>query len=992
MTLIESVPPNAIAIVSLETLVAAEYDVTSQFAHLASTGCRTYVVMLPSETQARHTALEALRCAISQPVTVAQSNMDLSLGCVYIVPPNCLPILDGQRLYLIQESAIGDHARERDRDASRMRQGLSPDQINRSLQQLYQLGTETYDNLETLFTAYARVSRDCFDLDGVILGRLEGGMHVIEFTYGASGGLVAGQVLPAYDAVWGTMTECQETITCAFPMGSGLEPGDQESSCVWVYIRTPIVVRGTLYGVLCFTVKHGQDLEFHPTEYEMIESISRAIGHAIGIYRVQTELAELKGRYDLVLQGAGGWLWDWDIQRDRLVVTQEGLDLFGRKSSVGGVSLKSFQTVVHSDDRDRVCAAIKTHLEQRQPFEIECRMYRSNQSLMWVQITGQALWNDNEEPIRMAGSVHDISRRKRAERKQQQLEIALRQALSNEQKLAQCTLASIEEGVITTNTRGAIVYMNPSAEMMTGWGAEKAQGKALEMVFLLIDEQTQERLPNPLAVIAAIAVNDSSAVSVPLALEVAIALRHRDGQQCSIEGSITPLHQANGRQRGHVIVFRNVSQTRLLTAKLSWEASHDALTGLLNRRYFEQQLDDALTQTKESDEAKVLCYLDLDRFQIINDACGHLAGDRLLQQIGQTIQHNLRECDTLARLGGDEFGVILHQCNLEIAHALAECIRQAVEDFRFVWEGKSFGVAVSIGLVEFTRDIDDWQTLLRMVDTACYAAKNRGRNRIRTYQVDSMELIAQHQEHRWSIQIRRAIEEHRFCLYRQPIVTSQAPYDTPYRHYEVLLRMRDEQGNILSPGTFIPAAERYDLMPTIDRWIVRQSFELLSRSGTSPEGMFHSINLSGTSINDESFLHFLQNLFQQYAVLPSSICFEITETSAIGNLNQASEFMMTLRDLGCKFALDDFGSGMSSFGYLKQLPIDFLKIDGSFVRDIETDTTARAIVQSIHHVGHVMGIETIAEFVENDAIVAHLQEMGIDYLQGYGIAMPEPWI
>ncbi|MGP1375295.1 MAG: EAL domain-containing protein [Almyronema sp.] len=570
--------------------------------------------------------------------------------------------------------------------------------------------------------------------------------------------------------------------------------------------------------------------------------------------------------------------------------------------------------------------------------------------------------------------VRDISDRKRAE-----------QALFEEKELAQITLQSIGDAVITTNAQGQVVYFNPIAEQLTGWSEAEAKGRPLLEVFQIINEITLEPAPNPIEQVLR--------EGCVLALANHTALIHRDGTRYSIEDSAAPIRNREGEVVGSVLVFRDVTQARKLARQVSWQANHDALTGLVNRCYFEQKLTQAIESAHQENQHHVLCYLDLDQFKVVNDTCGHIAGDELLRQLARLLRSGIRTIDTLARLGGDEFGILLYQCPLDRAIAIAEELRQAVHTFRFVWEQKSFGVGVSMGLVVIDAESLNLVSVMSAADAACYAAKDAGRNRVQVYQTDDVTLTHQRQERQWSVRIRQALEDHQLRLYHQPIISAAA--ETNKAHTEILLRMVDAEGRLIRPAAFVSAAERYDLMPEVDRWVIRTCFAELQRHQTqSPSSLpydLHALNLSGASLNDKYFLDFLREQFNHYKISPSSICFEITETAAICDLKKATHFMQELKSLGCWFALDDFGSGMSSFAYLKTLPVNFLKIDGRFIQDIDSDPTAYAIVESINHVGHVMGLQTVAEFVETEVAMQHLRQIGVDYLQGYGIAEPQPW-
>lgn len=430
------------------------------------------------------------------------------------------------------------------------------------------------------------------------------------------------------------------------------------------------------------------------------------------------------------------------------------------------------------------------------------------------------------------------------------------------------------------------------------------------------------------------------------------------------------------------------------TSLLSFQASHDALTGLINRREFELRLERALESARMQGRTHVLCYLDLDQFKIVNDTCGHGAGDELLRQLTVLLQANVRERDTLARLGGDEFGILLENCSLQMACDVAEVLRRAVEEYRFVWRNKTFVVGASFGLVELSHESTTVSAALSSADEACYAAKDRGRNCIHVYQPEDSELMRRHGEMQWVSRIASALEENRFRLYGQTI-SSLSPEDDGGKHFEVLLRMLAEDGvEVIVPMAFIPAAERYNTMKGIDRWVVSNTFDFLCAQnfGKGQNGAFDtcSINLSGASLCDESFLGFVLAQFEQYPVAPQNICFEITETAAILNLSAAVDLIHALKKIGCRFALDDFGSGLSSFTYLKNLPVDYLKIDGTFVKDMASDLIDYAMVHSIHNIGHVMGLKTIAEFVENETVLRMLKEMGVNYAQGCWIDVPKP--
>ncbi|MBW4466708.1 MAG: EAL domain-containing protein [Pegethrix bostrychoides GSE-TBD4-15B] len=637
-----------------------------------------------------------------------------------------------------------------------------------------------------------------------------------------------------------------------------------------------------------------------------------------------------------------------------------------------------WQQCVHPDDLQQVLAELSRLNEQGQRL-FEYRFLHQAGHYCWIQDQRKLIRDETGNPIETIGSWQDITERKQME-----------QALFQEKELAQITLESIGDAVITTDAAGLIEYLNPMAEQITGWRATQAKGMPLAEVFKTLNETTRQPGENLIE-----RVRSSGRV---MGLAYPTLLVARDGTEYAIDNSAAPICDRESRMIGTVIVFRDVTQHHFLARKLAWQAGHDSLTGLVNRRGFEQRLTEAIASAQEPGQQHMLCYLDLDQFKVVNDTCGHMAGDELLRQLAARLQNLVRASDLLARLGGDEFGVILHQCPLEAAKHVANNIQETIRDFPFVWEDKTFAIRASIGLVAITSDSGDLNSVLSAADSACYAAKDSGRDRIHVYQADDRELAQQRGERQWVTRILKALDENRLCLYHQAIVpivdpTLPSPPAMPMMgHSEILLRMISETGELVPPMAFIPAAERYGLMPALDRWVIRTFFASYSRHvqehlpPVTPH--LYTINLSGASINDEQFLPFLKEQLELHQVSPQTICFEITETAAITNLSRAAQLINELKALGCYFALDDFGSGMSSFAYLKNLPVDYLKIDGNFVKDIVSDPIDSAMVDCINRIGHVIGIRTIAEFVENEVILAKLLELGVDFAQGYGISQP----
>jgi len=612
---------------------------------------------------------------------------------------------------------------------------------------------------------------------------------------------------------------------------------------------------------------------------------------------------------------------------------------------------------------------------------------------MTVRFTDQALlqsmngkWFSIEESAAPLGGqpqvtgmvvvFHDITEREK-----------LWQALRKEREQALVTLQSIGDSVITTDIEGRVVYMNPSAQRLTGWSRGEYQKIPVTSVCKLIDKFG-----------AATAIESVKHSSVPYETATDLGqakLLSRSGEEYIVEHNISPLRDKNRNVIGAVLVLHNVTERHKLMQQLSHQASHDSLTQLINRYAFELRLEKTLESPLASGSGSVghvVCYMDLDQFKVVNDTSGHSAGDELLRQVSVLIKEQVRKGDTLARLGGDEFGLLLESCHLDDAIKIAENIRQSVESFRFAWEDKSFTVSISIGIAPVSGGPGAIAELLSSVDQACYIAKNQGRNQIHIYQPDDSKSSRWNREVQWVPHIHRSMDENNFLLYAQPIVPIKTEYETE-RHHEILLRMRDDSGRIIAPGAFLPAAERYGIMPKLDRWVVESAISALSaawQAGSRFSASTFGLNISGTVLGDDSFLKYVKETLDSNGLPPQLLCFEITETVAIANFSHAIRFVNELKEMGCSFALDDFGSGFASFSNLKTLPVDYLKIDGSFVRPLMENPVDQAMVEVINQIGHVMGLKTIAEFVETREILESLCKLGVDYAQGYHLGKPLP--
>ena len=631
---------------------------------------------------------------------------------------------------------------------------------------------------------------------------------------------------------------------------------------------------------------------------------------------------------------------------------------------------------VNPIDRERVFARLEAQGFVR---NFEYRVRRKDGSEIVVLENSRAIYDDNGEIVAHEGTITDITERKIAETR-----------VFEEKERAQVTLQSIGDGVITTDREGKVDYLNPVAQDLTGWDKRAARGKPVDDIMTIVNEHTRTTIENP--------VTRCLSEGRVITLAQHSMLISKDGQEIPIQDSAAPIRDRMGNLIGAVMVFHDISKETRLFRQLSYQASHDATTGLINRPEFENHLVAALERIQEqSDLENALLYLDLDQFKVVNDTFGHAAGDELLRQVTELIQANIRSTDTVARLGGDEFGVLLERCDQARAMEVAEAIRLAVEQHRFVWQDAFTNVRCSIGVVMVAADSPSAASVMSYADVACYSAKDMGRNQVHLYQ-DS-DASVRHEEMKWVSRITSAVEDGRLELFYQPIIGISDRTQETRGHYELLLRMRDENGVLVQPDQFIPAAERYNLMSTLDRWVVREALNELAdrRSGDSEARFTLAINLSGTSLSEDRFLDFVIDELERHQLPAGAICFEITETAAISNLARVIHFMQALKKLGCKFSLDDFGSGLSSFTYLKNLPVDYLKIDGQFISNVVDDSVDESMVRAISQVGEALGIQTIAERVETQDVLEKLSSLGVAYAQGYHIARPEsvrmfqPW-
>jgi len=634
-------------------------------------------------------------------------------------------------------------------------------------------------------------------------------------------------------------------------------------------------------------------------------------------------------------------------------------DLVGRK--LHELVPDEYKDLVRENTRRRLAS-------EPAPERYEIELVGAQGQVSRLELAG-ALVDLQGDPILLITAVEMLPRR-------------LSAAPDQERSRALATLQSIGEGVITTDKRGRIDYMNEAAETLTGSTSLQAVGKALEEIVTLVDESDRKLLADP------VRQSLTTGVRVTLARK-ALLLARSSGEEYSVELGVTPLRNPHHELVGAVVVLRDVTEQRGLARQMSYQASHDALTGLVNRREFERRLQEALDGARTEEHSHVLCYLDLDRFKVVNDSCGHIAGDNMLREVAGLLRDAVRDSDTVARIGGDEFGMLLVGCPLEKARQIADDVCRSVNDYRFVWKDKIFNIGVSIGLVEIGRESGTLEEVMGAADSAGYVAKQQG-NHVHVYSLRD-EAVARHRgEIQWLQKLQHALKENRFELYSQSIVPANShTLDGPA--FEVLVRLKDESGQDVSPSEFLRAAERYRLMSLVDRWVVQTTLAALGSGAIKvPAQRSVAINISGQTLGDVQFLEFVVDCFDRTGVQPAQICFEVTENSVITNIDHARRFIGVLHGMGCKFALDDFGRGLGSFSNLKNLTMDFLKIDGSFMRNLARDSVNQAMVAAMIKLARTLDFKVVAEQVEDEAALETVRKMGVDFIQGYVISRPQP--
>ena len=706
-------------------------------------------------------------------------------------------------------------------------------------------------------------------------------------------------------------------------------------------------------------------------------------GIHIDISRMKQQEAELRRTQSLLersneLAGVGGW--EFDLRSQVLYWSEQTCRIHGVPSD-HQPQLQEALDHYPPESRPHVEAAVQAGMSSGTGWDLELPFVRRDGTRLMVHTLGR-VEHEHGVPVRLVGALQDITARV----EQQAREQALAAALAREHELLRVTLRSIGDAVITTDREGRVSWLNPVAERLTGWPEAQAQGRPLGEVFRTVHEQTRLPAPDPVRTCL-----DGDPVAT---LAEHTLLLARDGREIGIEDSAAPIRGADGQVHGAVLVFHDVTEQRRLAGEVQHRAAHDALTGLPNRREFEARLSASLERARQNGAHHVLLFIDLDQFKLVNDACGHAAGDELLRQVARLLQQTVRGSDTLARLGGDEFAVILEHCTSEQALRVATLVCERVDAYRYAHGTRRFRVGTSIGLVPVDAHWQDTDSLMKAADAACYAAKEGGRNRVHVWH-DGDEAVRAHQgQMQWAARLAQAIDEGRFVLHAQRIVSTAdaglAPAPAGWQA-EVLVRLREADGSLVMPGAFLPAAERFRLAARVDAWVLRRTLALMVAAPAARAPGLLSLNLSGQSVSDAAFRRLALEALQEAGdAVCRRLCLEITETAAIANLAEASAFIGQLHERGVRVALDDFGAGSASFGYLKQLPVDLLKIDGQFVRQLLTDALDEAAVRAFVDVARVLQLQTVAEFVDQPALLPRLRELGVDWAQGFLVHRPEP--
>ena len=766
----------------------------------------------------------------------------------------------------------------------------------------------------------------------------------------------------------------------------GFEPGFKPDLAQAIEFYAP-TSRPVIRAAIDVTMQTGQgwDLELQLIRRDGVTRWVRAVGSVefdaakpVRLYGAvqditdriarQRQVVEEHHRMVLAKESGGIGIWEYGIAQDALTWDGQMRRLYGHGDGSEIPAEQMWCNGLHPDDGTRVEAEIATAIQSGGRFHSEFRV----------------IWPDGSQ--RHIRSMADVSETAEAGRKLigvnwdvTELRV-LAAELAEQHRLTQITLRSIGDAVITTDAKGLVTWLNPIAELMTGWPQTEAAGRPLEQIFRIVQEDTRDPAENPLAACLAQHTTVFATGSVLMA---------RDGRHYGIENSAAPITDDDGQVLGVVLVFNDVTAERRLNGEMTYRATHDVLTGSKNRHEFETQLARVQVQSKVDSSAHAMMFIDLDQFKQINDACGHAAGDEVLQQVNRLFAEAVRAGDTLARLGGDEFGILLEHCPMAAAQRIAQVICDRLDAYRYVQDGRHYRIGASIGLVPVDGRWLTVEAMMQAADASCSAAKESGRNRVQVWQDSAGAITARHSERHWISRLEAALDEGRFVLYAQPILALAD--DTMPLHAEILLRMIDEAGNTVLPGVFLPAAERFGLATRIDLWVLRHAVRIIGDLPNLAKFDTIGINLSGRSIGARAFharaLAILQAAGPQIC---GRLSLEMKEAAALANIADASVFIDAVHRLGVRVALDDFGAGATSLGYLKLLKVDSLKIDGQFIQNLMTDKLSQVTVRSFVEIARVIGIPTVAEYVDQPALLDALRDLGVDFAQGFLIGKPAP--
>ncbi|WP_108660170.1 EAL domain-containing protein [Acuticoccus kandeliae] len=684
----------------------------------------------------------------------------------------------------------------------------------------------------------------------------------------------------------------------------------------------------------------------------------------------EEELRTANERVELAVEAGKVGIWEFDLATERARWDRRMYELYGIAPGSFDGTRQSWRTFVHPDDADRSAFIFPDAIRSGKRTRTDLRIVRGDGAVRHVRSIAQAVFDDAGQPTKLVGTLWDITDHK-----------LLSDQLFEEKERLRITLHSIGDAVITTDADMKITFMNPIAEALTEWSYIDAEGRPLAEIFRIFDGETGLPIKSP--------IEECLTRLEPFYLQEGAVLHSKQGRTLNIQDSAAPVRTASGHIIGAVLVFQDVTRAHALQRELAHAALHDSLTGLPNRRSFERTLAALCDDVQGRAIRHSLCYLDLDRFKLVNDTAGHAAGDALLVEVGRLLRSCLREGDTLARIGGDEFAILLPQCPLQGGYDLCRRIVETIISYAFTWEGSRYDIGASVGVAEISGTHHDAVAVMKEADVACYTAKSEGRGKVSVYQRDRSAAERLHRQINIAATLRTAVESNRFTLFAQPIRDLRGAGEG--QHVEILVRMLDLDGELIPPSEFIPAAERYGLMHQIDRWVLMTVFNDYAYQLNANTGLHVAINISANSLDDPYLWSFVRERMDHSHIDPSRISFEITETTIVNNTSSAVDFCRSAQRYGCRVTLDDFGVGLSSFSYLRNFRANEIKIDGSFVRNIATSEVDRQVVQAIVGVGRTFGIATIAEWVENAETLAIVESLGIDRAQGFFIGAPEPF-